>query len=102
MRPKSIAVIIVAAGKGERARSGTHTDPKQYQALAGTPVLSRTIAAFLAVDTIAQIVPVIHADHTERYAALGLEHERLLAPVIGGATRQASVLEGLKVLASSR
>jgi 2-C-methyl-D-erythritol 4-phosphate cytidylyltransferase/2-C-methyl-D-erythritol 2,4-cyclodiphosphate synthase len=102
MRPKSIAVIIVAAGKGERARSGTHTDPKQYQALAGIPVLSRTIAAFLAVDTIAQVVPVIHADHTERYAALGLEHERLLLPVIGGATRQASVLEGLKVLAPSR
>lgn len=65
-------------------------------------MLSRTIAAFLAVDAVAQIVPVIHAEHTERYAALGLEHERLLAPVIGGATRQASVLEGLKVLAPSR
>jgi 2-C-methyl-D-erythritol 4-phosphate cytidylyltransferase/2-C-methyl-D-erythritol 2,4-cyclodiphosphate synthase len=102
MRPKSIAVIIVAAGKGERARSGTYADPKQYQDLAGRPVLSRTIAAFLAHDAISHVVPVIHADHAERFSALGLSDDRLLSPVVGGASRQASVLEGLKVLAPMR
>ena len=39
---KTIAVIIVAAGTGERMGGG----PKQYRMLAGTPVLARTIEAF--------------------------------------------------------
>lgn len=101
MRQKSIAVIIVAAGKGERAAAGA-SDPKQYQSVAGKPVLGRTIAAFLAVPAITRILPVIHADHAERYAALDLADERLMEPVTGGATRQASVLEGLKALARHR
>ena len=47
MRQKSIAVIIVAAGKGERASADSSADPKQYRPLAGIPVLARTISAFL-------------------------------------------------------
>jgi 2-C-methyl-D-erythritol 4-phosphate cytidylyltransferase / 2-C-methyl-D-erythritol 2,4-cyclodiphosphate synthase len=96
--PQKTAVIIVAAGKGERAAGA----PKQYRSVGGTPVLKRTIEAFLAVDGIAWVLPVIHSDHTEHYAALGLADERLLAPVTGGANRQASVLEGLKALAPLR
>ncbi len=65
-------------------------------------MLSRTIAAFLAHDAISHVVPVIHADHAERFSALGLSDDRLLSPVVGGASRQASVLEGLKVLAPMR
>ena len=37
------AVLIVAAGKGERA--GTSL-PKQYERLAGKPLLRRTVEAF--------------------------------------------------------
>src|SRR5690606_17929400 len=44
----------------------------------------------------------IHPDHAERYAALHLADDRLLPAVHGGATRQASVLEGLKALAPMR
>lgn len=102
MRQKSIAVIIVAAGKGERAGVDGATDPKQYRLLGGVPVLSRTIGAFLALPHVCHIVPVIHAGHGERYAALGLADQRLMAPVIGGASRQESVLEGLKALAPLR
>ena len=40
-----IAVLIVAAGKGERA--GTSL-PKQYERLAGQPLLRRTVEAFQA------------------------------------------------------
>ncbi|NGP17618.1 bifunctional 2-C-methyl-D-erythritol 4-phosphate cytidylyltransferase/2-C-methyl-D-erythritol 2,4-cyclodiphosphate synthase [Devosia aurantiaca] len=101
MPARSIAVIIVAAGKGERAAGG-HADPKQYRKVGGRAVLQRTIEAFLAVEAVTQIVPVIHADHAEKYRALGLDDPRLLAPVTGGASRQASVLEGLKALAPSR
>ncbi|QQR40611.1 bifunctional 2-C-methyl-D-erythritol 4-phosphate cytidylyltransferase/2-C-methyl-D-erythritol 2,4-cyclodiphosphate synthase [Devosia rhizoryzae] len=101
MPVRSIAVIIVAAGKGERAVGG-HADPKQYRQIGGHTVLERTIEAFLAVEAVTQIVPVIHADHAEKYHALGLDDPRLLAPVKGGASRQASVLEGLKALAPLR
>ncbi|WP_284389512.1 bifunctional 2-C-methyl-D-erythritol 4-phosphate cytidylyltransferase/2-C-methyl-D-erythritol 2,4-cyclodiphosphate synthase [Devosia yakushimensis] len=102
MRQKSIAVIIVAAGMGERASAGGAPDPKQYRNVAGVPVLKRTIEAFLDHPAIERIIPVIHATHSERYAALGVEDGRVLPPVIGGGTRQASVLEGLKALAPLR
>lgn len=102
MRPKSIAVIIVAAGKGERAGTDGHKAPKQYRPVGQRAVLSRTIEAYLAQDAIGWVLPVIHADHADRYAALGLADERLMTPVHGGHTRQASVLEGLRALAPLR
>ena len=102
MRPKSIAVIVVAAGKGERVSTDGVPDPKQYRTIGGQPVLSRTIAAFLALPQVSQIVTVIHPDHGDRYAALGLVDERVMPPVLGGSSRQASVLEGLKALAPLR
>lgn len=99
MRSKSIAVIIVAAGKGERAGTDGNPTPKQYRMLAGKPVISHTIAAFLDDPRITHVLPVINADHADRYATLDLSDHRLLPPVIGGANRQSSVLEGLKALA---
>ncbi|MCW5723000.1 MAG: bifunctional 2-C-methyl-D-erythritol 4-phosphate cytidylyltransferase/2-C-methyl-D-erythritol 2,4-cyclodiphosphate synthase [Devosia sp.] len=102
MRSNSIAVIIVAAGKGERAAATGRSDPKQYHALGGRAVLARTVAAFLAHPGIGRVLPVIHADHEARYAALGLADPRLLPAVHGGSTRQASVLEGLQALAPHR
>ncbi|WP_375597395.1 bifunctional 2-C-methyl-D-erythritol 4-phosphate cytidylyltransferase/2-C-methyl-D-erythritol 2,4-cyclodiphosphate synthase [Devosia sp. Naph2] len=102
MSPKSIAVVIVAAGKGERAGADGHADPKQYRSISGVPVLTRTIRALLDYPLIGRVVPVIHESHQQRFAALGLQDERLMAPVLGGANRQASVLEGLKALAPHR
>lgn len=102
MRQKSIAVIIVAAGKGERANIGGASDPKQYRTIGGRAVLARTVDAFLAHPQVGSVLPVIHPDHQERYAALGLGNERLLPAITGGATRQASVLAGLQALAPSR
>lgn len=101
-RPKFIAAIIVAAGKGERAQTGDFAEPKQYRHVGGRAVLARTIDAFLAHPAISAVVPVIHADHADRYTNLGLVRERLRPPVTGGASRQASVLEGLKAIAASR
>ncbi|KKB78156.1 2-C-methyl-D-erythritol 4-phosphate cytidylyltransferase [Devosia soli] len=101
-RPKSIAVIVVAAGKGERAQGGDNPTPKQYRTIARRAVLARTIDAFLALDTITQILPVIHPDHADHYAGLRFNDARVLPPVHGSTTRQASVLEGLKAVAPSR
>lgn len=95
---RRIAVIIVAAGKGERASLSGDTSPKQYQPIAGKPLLERTIGGVLDIDLVDLVLPIIGADHVERYAALCLSHPKLLAPVIGGATRQSSVLAGLEAL----
>ena len=93
-----IAVIVVAAGRCERAQAGGDTSPKQYRALLGVPVLARSIRAFLELGM--SVLPVIHADHGARFAALGLSHPHLLAPVTGSATRQGSVLRGLEALSA--
>jgi 2-C-methyl-D-erythritol 4-phosphate cytidylyltransferase/2-C-methyl-D-erythritol 2,4-cyclodiphosphate synthase len=79
------AVIIVAAGRGTRMGGEV---PKQWQILAGKPVLAHTVAAFAGLP----VVVVIHPDDRARAEGLGV---RL---VEGGATRDASVLAGLKAL----
>lgn len=99
---KSLAVIVVAAGKGERAGASGDLSPKQYRMVGGQPVAQRTIAAFLALDCVTHVVPVINEEHEALFASLSLSDPRLLPPVHGGATRQASVLEGLKALAPLR
>lgn len=93
--PKTIAVIVVAAGLGERMGGA----PKQYRPLAGRAVLTRTIEAFTRRRDVTWVLPVIHPRHAERYAALELSHPRLLDAVPGAATRQGSVLAGLEALA---
>ena len=79
------AVIIVAAGRGSRMGGEV---PKQWQMLAGKPVLAHTLAAFAGMP----VVLVIHPDDRARAEALGV-------PLVeGGATRDASVLAGLRVV----
>jgi len=97
MKSANIAVVLVAAGRGVRAGFET---PKQYQALAGMAVATRTLNALADLLPDALIVPVIHpADQVLFDAAAGRSKAKNLhAPVAGGATRQASVLAGLKVL----
>ena len=89
------AVVIVAAGKGERAGGGV---PKQYRALAGRPLLAWTLAPFLAHDRVGAIQIVIDPAQAEHYAA-ATRSMALMPPVPGGADRQASVLAGLEALA---
>ena len=98
----TIAAIVVAAGRGERATASGDPEPKQYRLLAGQPVLARTMQAFLDVEQIDWVLPVIHPDHKDRFAALGLAGAKLLPAVTGGASRQASVLAGLMALGPLR
>ncbi|NHQ75296.1 bifunctional 2-C-methyl-D-erythritol 4-phosphate cytidylyltransferase/2-C-methyl-D-erythritol 2,4-cyclodiphosphate synthase [Roseovarius gahaiensis] len=87
------AAIIVAAGRGTRAGGD---QPKQWQILAGRPVIDWTVAAFQAVADLARIVVVLHPDDLPRYApANGIE----VTP--GGATRAQSVRNGLEYLAAT-
>ena len=91
------AVVIVAAGRGTRAPGGDM--PKQYRELDGQPVLARTIGCFAEQPDIENILVVIHGDDREHYtSATDVFDGRLLQPVAGAATRQASVHAGLRRL----
>jgi len=86
--------LIVAAGRGTRAGGGL---PKQYRPLAGFPILTHTIKALLASERITEVRVVIHPDDTAHYNTCieSINDSRLQPPTLGGATRSASVLNGL-------
>lgn len=91
------AALIVAAGRGTRLGGPI---PKQYVAIAGEPVLSRTLRVFLEHPGISQVLPVISPDDQPHYDRLGLASGKLLPPAAGASTRQGSVLNGLEGLAA--
>jgi 2-C-methyl-D-erythritol 4-phosphate cytidylyltransferase/2-C-methyl-D-erythritol 2,4-cyclodiphosphate synthase len=93
---KSVAAIVVAAGRGVRAGGGL---PKQFREIGGTPVLRMVLEAFVRHPEVAHVQAVIHSDDADlaANAAAGLD---VLPLASGGATRQLSVLAGLDALAS--
>jgi 2-C-methyl-D-erythritol 4-phosphate cytidylyltransferase/2-C-methyl-D-erythritol 2,4-cyclodiphosphate synthase len=97
----SCGVVIVAAGRGERA--GSHAEgPKQYRRIGGRPVISHTLDLFVNWQPAKHIVVVIHPDDAalfEMARAAASPAGSRLSVVQGGATRQQSVLAGLDVLA---
>lgn len=90
----SLYAIIVAAGRGSRFGADL---PKQYCMLGAKSILHRSICAFLSHPGVAGVRVIIHRDDRELYdgAVEGLD---LLEPVYGGASRQASVFNGLESL----
>lgn len=92
-----ITALIVAAGRGHRLGGSL---PKQYQPLAGQPVLRHTALRFLAHPGIDTVQVVIHPDDRDLYnEAVG--DLGLAQPIAGGATRQDSVRQGLEALAAN-
>lgn len=88
----SIAAIIVAAGRGTRAGTGT---PKQWRKLANRPVLAHTLDA-LRDSGLTRLVLVLHPDDFARADELDLRGVQIVA---GGATRIQSVRAALDALA---
>ena len=80
--------VIPCAGTG--SRSGAE-GPKQYQPLAGKPMVAHTLAAFTQVPRITQTTVVVAADDDflESHVA------SVLIAACGGDTRAASVFNGL-------
>ncbi|WP_339107268.1 bifunctional 2-C-methyl-D-erythritol 4-phosphate cytidylyltransferase/2-C-methyl-D-erythritol 2,4-cyclodiphosphate synthase [Thioclava sp. GXIMD4216] len=92
----SIALIIVAAGRGTRAGG---TQPKQWQMLAGKPVLAHTIdscqTALRNAGRDARLLLVLHPDDMARGLELTGGTVTLIA---GGESRDASVRNALEAL----
>jgi 2-C-methyl-D-erythritol 4-phosphate cytidylyltransferase/2-C-methyl-D-erythritol 2,4-cyclodiphosphate synthase len=97
MRRMRFGAVMVAAGAGTRAGGAA---PKQWRSLAGRPVARWSLEALLAAGCERVVVVVSADEHAAAAAAFaGLEGWILAS---GGATRDASVREGLKALAELR
>ncbi len=101
-QPLSVGIVIVAAGRGERAGS-PEEGPKQYRPIGGKAVIAHTLERFVTWPHASRIVVVIHRDD-ETLLRSALEQVAGLPEIeiaFGGATRQQSVLSGLRQLAGN-
>jgi len=88
--------LLMAAGSGSRFGAPL---PKQYSMLAGRPVIRHAAEALLRDGGVDALLPVCAPEMMATVTA-ALEGLPCLAPVAGGATRQASVQAGLEALAA--
>ncbi|MCA1696363.1 MAG: 2-C-methyl-D-erythritol 4-phosphate cytidylyltransferase, partial [Actinobacteria bacterium] len=88
--PASVAAILAAGGRGDRARDPRDDRPKQLRHLGGRPVWEWSYDVLRA--TCDQIVVVATGELARSLTALGI---RVAQP---GATRQGSVFNGLELI----
>ena len=91
------AFLIVAAGRGVRIGGDV---PKQYVDLGGKALLRHTVERVLALPETSCVLAVIGIGDDKLYGAAmeGVDRDRLMDPVVGGATRAQSVRAGLEAL----
>lgn len=94
----NFGVVILAAGRGTRA--GDAGCPKQYRHIAGEAAISRALRTFRSWDSNCPIVIVRHADDAALLEEAIQDWDAKTYDTVGGATRQASGLEGLRFLAA--
>jgi 2-C-methyl-D-erythritol 4-phosphate cytidylyltransferase / 2-C-methyl-D-erythritol 2,4-cyclodiphosphate synthase len=89
-----IAAVVVAAGDGVRAGGDL---PKQFRRIGGETLLEHALSAFVKAPNIAFVQPVTRSKDLALARTL-TSGMKVLAPVSGGVTRQASVCAGLEAL----
>jgi 2-C-methyl-D-erythritol 4-phosphate cytidylyltransferase/2-C-methyl-D-erythritol 2,4-cyclodiphosphate synthase len=94
--PETIAVIV-AAGRGVRAGGDI---PKQYRSIGGTPMLRRSIDIFLSHPVVDRVLVVVAPDDRAYADVAPQNRDRVLPAVMGGESRQGSVLAGLRALSA--
>ncbi len=89
-----IAALVVAAGSGSRVGGEL---PKQYRRIGGKPLLAQAIdhLGLARIDA----VQVVIGEGQEALFREAVGDRSLPSPIIGGATRQQSVRNGLEALA---
>ena len=103
---RRVFAVVPAAGRGARFDSESKGFPKQYAPLLGASVIEWSLRALLEEPRIEKVVVVVAADDA-RWTSLSAEigangtiaaaASKLLS-AIGGASRQESVLSGLRAL----
>lgn len=101
MAKRDIALVVVAAGQGQRLGAGK---PKAFVDLVGRPLLTHAIESIIALPDLAQLIIAVPESHLVEAAEIGAE---LIADlpisfevVLGGETRQASIANALAELAA--
>jgi 2-C-methyl-D-erythritol 4-phosphate cytidylyltransferase / 2-C-methyl-D-erythritol 2,4-cyclodiphosphate synthase len=99
MTPRAVAVVLLAAGRGERLGAN---QPKAFVELAGKSLLEHSIYRALATINLRQLIITVPESHLAQILELEnqLDSQGVdIRVVVGGATRQQSVSEALAVLA---
>src|SRR5262249_36918856 len=89
---RTVAVILVAAGAGERLGGDV---PKAFVHVAGRPLLEHAAARFVAHPLVRDVVVVV----PEAFTAEGARHVPGAPGLAGGSSRQESVANGLANIA---
>jgi 2-C-methyl-D-erythritol 4-phosphate cytidylyltransferase/2-C-methyl-D-erythritol 2,4-cyclodiphosphate synthase len=99
MTKRDIALVVVAAGQGQRLGAGK---PKAFVDLVGRPLLTHAIESIIALPDLAQLVIAVPESHLVESAQIGAELIGDLPikfdVVLGGETRQASISNALAEL----
>ncbi len=98
MTRRDLAVIVVAAGRGERLKASA---PKAFVEVNGHTILEHSLAPLSALADLAQVViaaPSTHLAEATEIANAGLTTDAILDVVVGGDTRQQSIANALAVV----
>jgi 2-C-methyl-D-erythritol 4-phosphate cytidylyltransferase/2-C-methyl-D-erythritol 2,4-cyclodiphosphate synthase len=96
MAKRDIALVVVAAGQGQRLGAGK---PKAFVDLVGRPLLTHAIESIIALPELAQLIIAVPESHLVEAAEIGAELIGDLPigfeVVLGGETRQGSIANAL-------
>jgi len=102
MAKRDLALVVVAAGQGQRLGAGK---PKAFVDLVGRPLLTHAIESIIALPDLAQLIIAVPESHLVEAAEIGAELigdlEINFEVVLGGDTRQASIANALAELNSA-
>ena len=98
MTRRDLAVIVVAAGRGERLKASA---PKAFVEVNGHTILEHSLAPISVLADLAQVViaaPATHLAEATEIANAVLTTDATLDVVVGGDTRQQSIANALAVV----
>ena len=97
MTRRDLAVIVVAAGRGERLKASA---PKAFVEIQGRTILEHSLLPLSALAELAQVVIAAPASHLAEATEIAnvLNTDATLDVVAGGETRQQSIANALAVL----
>jgi len=99
MAKRDLALVVVAAGQGQRLGAGK---PKAFVDLVGRPLLTHAIESIIALPDLAQLIIAVPESHLVEAAEISAELVGdlpiALDVVLGGETRQSSIANALAEL----
>lgn len=101
MTRRDLAVIVVAAGRGERLKASA---PKAFVEINGRSILEHSLSSLVALGDLAHVViaaPSTHLAEATEIANTVLNTDASLDVVVGGETRQQSIANALAVVDES-